>query len=98
MRNKTLASVEHVGTKKMLHEEQNFSIRGTSRNKKGYMRNKILASAKQVGKKGYMRNKTLASVEQVGTKNRLHEEQNFSIRGTSRNKKGYMRNKHKINI
>jgi hypothetical protein len=51
MRNKTLASVEHVGTKKRLHEEQNFSIRGTSRNKKGYMRNKILVSAKQVGKK-----------------------------------------------
>jgi hypothetical protein len=51
MRNKTLASVEQVGTKNRLHEEQNFSIRGTSQNKKGYMRNKILASAKQVEKK-----------------------------------------------
>jgi hypothetical protein len=40
-----------------------------------------------------MRNKTLASVEQV-RKKKLHEKQNFNVRGTSRNKKkGYMRNK-----
>jgi hypothetical protein len=62
--------------KKRIHEEQNFSFCGTSWNKKkGYVRNKTLASVEQVGiKKGYMRNKTLASVEQAGTKNRLHEE------------------------
>jgi hypothetical protein len=56
--------------------------------KKGYMRNKTLAFAEQFEtKKCYMRNKTLASVEQVGTKKMLHEKQNFSVRGTSRNKK-----------
>jgi hypothetical protein len=38
-------------------------------------------------KKDFMRNKTLASAEQIGTKKRLHEEQNFIVRGTSRNKK-----------
>jgi hypothetical protein len=52
MRNKTLASAEQVETKKRLREEQKFSIRETSRNKK----------------KGYMRNKSLSSTEQVGTK------------------------------
>jgi hypothetical protein len=34
MRNKTLASVEQVGTKNRLHKEQNFSFRETTWNKK----------------------------------------------------------------
>jgi hypothetical protein len=52
------------------------------------MKNKILDSVEQVGtKKGYIKNKTLASTEQVGTKKRVHEEQNFSVRGTSQKKK-----------
>jgi hypothetical protein len=38
--------------KNRLHDEKNFSVRETSRNKKkGYIRNKTLVSTKQVGTK-----------------------------------------------